>query len=69
MGISCGYVRFSYEIRIYDSETFSNVFKVFSHCGDICIIDEYFIASRKEAFSIYDCHTNVYDNVRPLFIL
>ena len=35
-------VRFSLEIRICDSETFSTVFKVFSHGGDICIIDDYF---------------------------
>ena len=60
-------VRFDDKIRIYDSDTFSKVLKVIPHGGDICIIDEFFISSRKEAFSIYDFNGNIIEYVEYPF--
>jgi hypothetical protein len=60
-------VRFSDEIRIYDALTFSNHFKTINQGGDICIIDEYFISSRKEAFSIYDFNANIIEYIPEPF--
>ena len=62
-------IRFSNEIRIYDSETFSKILKVIPHSGDICIIDEYFISSRSEAFSIYDFNGNIIEYIAYPFSL
>jgi hypothetical protein len=61
-------VRFEYEIRIKDSETFSKVMKLIPHGGDICIVDEFFLASRCEAFSIYDFNGNILEYIPDPFL-
>jgi hypothetical protein len=38
------------------------------HGGDICVIDEHFIASRREAFSIYDFNANLVEYIKDPFL-
>jgi hypothetical protein len=43
---------------------FSNLYKVISLIGDICIIDEYFITRTNEEFSLFDINGNLLDVYR-----
>lgn len=62
-------VRFEDIIRIYDSDTFTKVHKTINHGGDICLGDEYLIASRKEAFSIYNLNGYLIEYIQEPFPL
>ena len=60
-------VRFHNKIVIYDSETFTKLFKTINFTGDICNIDEFFILSRGQSFEVYNLDGDLVEHVEDTF--